>query len=90
MTDTQRWARREGEIADGRKAASRAFDIYRALFQLYTGFVLGLLAHAGWTGDDLVFWPWSLAFLVMLTALVVWQRRRSGDAVSRAQDPEAP
>ena len=42
---------------------------------VYGGFLAGLLTHAWWSGDDdLVFWPWSLAFLVMLAGWLVLRR----------------
>ena len=46
----------------------------QTMIGIYGGFLVGLLTHAWWSGDDdLVFWPWSLAFLLMLAGWLVLQ-----------------
>jgi hypothetical protein len=93
VADTQHWSSHETKVSSRQRASDRAFRLYRGLILVYAGFLLGILGHAGWTGDDdLVFWPWSSAFLLMLIGFVVWQRRRSSDdAGSRAsQSPARP
>ena len=78
-----------GNVSTRRLASDRAFGFFRGLVLVYGGFLLGILTHAWWVGDaDLVFWPWSAVFLVLLIGLVVWQRRRSVDVGSGA--PQGP
>ena len=62
----------------GRSGTQRALEVLRLVIWVYGGFLLGFLTHAWWSGDDdLVFWPWSLAFVALLAGWLVLQRRES-------------
>lgn len=78
MTDTQNRTAREGSPVRRRRTIDRLLDAYRSVVAVYTGFLLGILSYAGWRGDDdLVFWPWSLVFLLLIAGLIICQRRWS-------------
>jgi hypothetical protein len=83
MTDTRSSAPPEVTGTRRSRRSGRLFEFYQTLVWVYGGFLLGILSYAWWAGnDDLVFWPWSLVFLLLLTGLILWQRRR------RAGSPE--
>ena len=71
----------------GRSGAQRARRVPQLAIWVYGGFLAGLLTHA-WSGDDdnLVFWPWSLAFVALLVGWLVLQRREA----RVAPQPEHP
>lgn len=76
MTETQSAASAEADGVARRSGSQRALGVLQQMIGIYGGFLVGLLTHAWWSGDDdLVFWPWSLAFLVMLTGWLVLQRK---------------
>lgn len=59
----------------GRRGSEVAFGFYRALIWVYGGFLLGLLTYALRVGDEIVFWPWSSVFILLLVGLAVWRHR---------------
>jgi hypothetical protein len=74
MTETRSMATAEG--VRGRSGTERALRVLQLMIWVYGGFLLGFLTHAWWSGDgDLVFWPWSLVFVMMLASWLVLQRR---------------
>jgi hypothetical protein len=76
VTETQSVASAEADGVRGRSGAQWALRVLVPMIWVYGGFLVGLLTHAWWSGDDdLVFWPWSLAFLVMLAVWLVLRRR---------------
>ena len=76
MTDTRSWTPPHSTLGR-RRWSEKAFELYRMLIWVYGGFLLGILSYAYGAGDDIVFWPWSSAFVLLLIGLAVWHRRRS-------------
>ena len=86
MTETQSVASARADGLRGRSGTQRALEVLRSVIWVYGGFLLGFLTHAWWSGDDdLVFWPWSLAFVALLAGWLVLQRReaRTGSQADR-------
>ena len=76
MTETRSMATAEAEGVRGRSGTQRALRVLQLRIWVYGGFLLGFLTHAWSSGDgDVVFWPWSLAFVIMLASWLVLQRR---------------
>lgn len=76
MAETQGVASAQAEGLRGRSGRQRALEVLRFVIWVYGGYLLGFLTHAWWSGDDdLVFWPWSLAYVALLAGWVVLQRR---------------
>jgi hypothetical protein len=75
MTETH-GAVTEAKSVRSQSGLQRAAGILQVAIWIYGGFILGILTHAWWSGDDgLVFWPWSLSFVAMLAGWLVLQRR---------------
>lgn len=86
MTEIQRAASTEVGGRHDRPGTRRLVRILQELIVVYGSFLAGVLAHAWWSGDDdLVFWPWSLAFVLLLMTWLIVQRRasRSADQAGR-------
>ena len=78
MAETQGVASAQADGLRGRSGTRRALEVLRLVIWVYGGFLLGFLTHAWWSGDDdLVFWPWSLAFVALLAGWLVLQRREA-------------
>ncbi len=78
MAETQGVASAQADRLRGRSGTRRALEVLRLVIWVYGGFLLGVLTHAWWSGDDdLVFWPWSLAFVALLAGWLVLQRREA-------------
>lgn len=76
MTETQSADSARADGVRGRSGTQRALRVLQPMIWIYGGFLAGILTHAWWSDDDdLVFWPWSLTFLVMLTGWLVLQRK---------------
>ena len=88
MTETRSPATAEAEGLGARSGTQRALRVLRLVIWVYGGFLLGFLTHAWWSGDDdLVFWPWSFTFMVMLAGWLVLQRRAARVDSPSSQQP---
>lgn len=78
---THTWTPRSSDDvarASARKS-DRLYALYHGLVLVYGGFLLGVLSHALWVGDyDLIprVIPFSCLFLLLVTGMVWWRRRR--------------
>jgi hypothetical protein len=80
MTETQRSAPPQDTDTRRSRRSERLLDVYQTLIWVYGGFLLGILSYSWRVGDDIVFWPWSSAFLALIVGFVVWRRRRAASA----------
>lgn len=78
MTELQGMPSAPGGGCPVPRGTQRWVRILQQLIVVSGSFLAGVLTHAWWSGDDdLVFWPWSSAFVLLLVTWLVVQRRAS-------------
>ncbi len=89
MTETQRAASAKVGGRHERSGTQRLVRILQQLIVVYASFLAGVVTHAWWSDDELVFWPWSLAFVLLLVTWLVVQRRASRSAEQPGRLPSS-
>lgn len=81
MTEPQGAASAEVGGQHDQSGTQRLVRSLQQLILVSSSFLAGVLTHAWWSGDhDLVFWPWALAFVLLVITWLVVQRRASRSA----------